>query len=94
MKCRNLLILLALLETTTSLIGVGSAYAQQSEKTALKPRLEAGGKWGNQRSIVMTELWAPILQNEESVIYGDLRFMDDTRDNNEFNAGLGYRHYM
>ncbi len=57
----------------------------------LKPRMEVGAKWGNRRSIGLTELWMPFWQNRDKVVYGDLRFMDDSQDNNEGNLGLGYR---
>lgn len=50
-------------------------------------------RYGDERSILMTELWAPILQDPMagSVLYGDIRLMGDDHENNEFNIGLGYR---
>ena len=59
----------------------------------LEGRVEVNVRPGTDRSILMTEFWVPIAQNQidGSVIYGDLRLMDDNRDNNEFNIGVGYR---
>lgn len=41
----------------------------------------------------MTEFWVPITQNENSVLYGDMRLMSDDQDNREGNLGLGYRQF-
>ena len=57
----------------------------------LKGRAEINGRAGNDRSILMTEFWVPFSQNETSVIYGDLRLMEDSHDNHEGNIGVGYR---
>jgi len=60
-------------------------------KEPLKGRFEINGRAGNDRSIAMTEFWVPFSQNEESVIYGDLRLMGDNKNNREGNLGVGYR---
>ncbi|MBU6234991.1 MAG: inverse autotransporter beta domain-containing protein [Alphaproteobacteria bacterium] len=81
----NTALLLALLYST-------SALAQEASEH-LKPRIEGNARVGNERSIGMTEAWIPLMQNdvEASVLYGDLRLMDDNQDNNEGNIGVGYR---
>ena len=63
------------------------------EDLILKPRIETNFRPGTERSIGMVELWIPIAQdmNRGMVVYTDIRFMDDNSDNNEFNAGVGYR---
>lgn len=55
------------------------------------PRVEAGGKLGTERSLGTGELWAPLSQGPDRVLYGDIRFMADDHDNNEGNLGIGYR---
>jgi hypothetical protein len=57
----------------------------------LEGRVELNWRYGYERSILMTEFWVPIVQDEGSVLYGDLRLMGDDQDNREGNLGLGYR---
>ena len=57
----------------------------------LLPRVEAGGKLGTERSLGTGEMWVPLSQGPDRVLYGDIRFMADDRENNEGNVGLGYR---
>ncbi|MGH1455935.1 MAG: LamG-like jellyroll fold domain-containing protein [Alphaproteobacteria bacterium] len=57
----------------------------------LVARGEVNLRSGSARNIMMTEIWAPLSQDENSVIYGDLRLMGDDKDNHEGNIGLGYR---
>ncbi|NBX67326.1 MAG: hypothetical protein EBQ96_10070 [Proteobacteria bacterium] len=83
---KKLIISLLLLSTT-------SAMAQEVEKFRLKPRIEGNVRAGNERTIGMTEVWIPLVQDDRttSVLYGDIRLMDDSQDNNEGNIGVGYR---
>lgn len=37
------------------------------------------------------EMWVPLSQGRDRVLYGDVRFMADDRENSEGNIGLGYR---
>lgn len=72
------------------------ALADPAPVPARKPleaRVETNWRYGDERSILMTEFWVPIAQNVQdgSVLYGDLRMMGDDLDNREFNLGLGYR---
>ncbi|MCB1318126.1 MAG: inverse autotransporter beta domain-containing protein, partial [Leptospiraceae bacterium] len=57
----------------------------------LQARAEANWRYGQKRSILMTEFWVPIAQDDKSVLYGDLRMMGDDHDNREGNIGIGYR---
>ncbi len=63
------------------------AYAQDE----LVGRAEVNWRYGNDRSILMTEFWVPFLQEDDSVLYGDVRIMGDNQENHEFNLGVGYR---
>lgn len=57
----------------------------------LKGRAEINWRMGHERSILMSEVWAPIMQDEEGVLFGDLRVMGDDQESREGNLGLGYR---
>ncbi|NBX66676.1 MAG: hypothetical protein EBQ96_06760 [Proteobacteria bacterium] len=58
---------------------------------ALKPRAEIGAQAGNTRSIATTELWIPLQQSTEDVLFADVRLMGDNHQNREGNIGVGYR---
>ena len=75
------------------LLSTSSAMAQEATTYRLKPRIEGNVRAGNERTIGMTEAWIPLMQDEmaSSVLYGDIRLMDDSQDNNEGNIGVGYR---
>jgi predicted outer membrane repeat protein len=57
----------------------------------LLPRAEVNVRAGTERSILMTEFWAPLAQQSDRVLYGDLRLMGDDDSNKEGNLGFGYR---
>lgn len=76
------------------LVPTGSVFADlASERQALEPRVEFSFRPGTERAIGVTEFWVPLAQDtyDGYVLYGDVRAMDDSQDNAEFNAGLGYR---
>lgn len=62
-----------------------------TDPKALKPRMDVGAQLGNKRSIFSTELWLPLAQRYDRVLYADARLMGDNRDNQEGNFGIGYR---
>jgi len=57
----------------------------------LQPRGEVSVKGGTDRSLLTTEFWAPIAQESDRVLYGDIRLMGDNDENREGNLGIGYR---
>jgi len=67
-----------------------SAFAADT----LSGRGEVNWRYGNERSILMNEIWAPIWQDGSSVFYGDIRMMLDNKENYEGNLGFGYRSIM
>lgn len=71
-----------------------ACIASPASAEPLKGRAETNLRYGEERSIFMTEFWAPITQTEDSVFYIDLRLMGDDQDNREGNLGLGYRHAL
>lgn len=75
---------------STCLLGLIGNSAWASDKP-LQARADVNWRLGNERSILMTEFWVPLKQDEDGVIYGDLRMMGDDADNREFNVGVGYR---
>lgn len=64
-----------------------SALAQEP----LKPRGEANLRYGDERTIAMGEFWIPLQQDNNSVLYSDIRLMGDSSENREGNIGIGYR---
>lgn len=67
------------------------ASTAHAKEDSLRGRAEVNWRYGDERSILMTEFWVPLAQDNERVIYGDLRMMGDDYDNREGNIGLGYR---
>ncbi len=67
----------------------GHARADGAER--MTPRFETGLRLGSDRGITTTEVWAPVAQTEDSVLYGDIRFSRDDGNNLEGNLGVGYR---
>jgi hypothetical protein len=67
------------------------AIGQASAANKLSPRAEVNVRAGSERSILMTEFWAPLAQQSDRVLYGDLRLMGDDDSNREGNLGFGYR---
>lgn len=65
-----------------------------AEDGRLQPRAETGLKYGTERSIGTGEMWVPLTQDHDSVLYADFRLMRDDGDNTEMNAGLGYRRML
>lgn len=74
---------------STSLIVLISCSAHAENR--LKPRAEVNVRAGQERSTLLTEFWVPIVQNEDDVLYGDLRYLGDDQQNQEGNIGIGYR---
>jgi|GEM_PF-979699 len=81
--------LIFVIHTGLALYPVETSYAEEAKK--LKPRVEANVRAGTERSILMTEAWLPLAQDQDRVLYGDLRLMGDDDNNREWNFGLGYR---
>ncbi len=75
------------------LCGSGCSVAAASEKTEPKwgPSLEFEAKPGNERTIGEIDLFAPIWQDDRSMVFGNVRGQGDTDDILEGNVGLGYR---
>lgn len=66
-----------------------SAQAQEQQKWGA--RIEGEGKFSNHRSIGEGTLFMPVWQNENSLLFTDIRSRFDNLDSEEINLGLGYR---
>ncbi len=69
-----------------------AAPAAAQDGGRLAPRIDTGLRLGTERGIVTTEIWIPVRQDRDRVLYGDVRLSGDDRDNFEGNLGGGYRH--
>lgn len=57
----------------------------------LKARAEVNWRYGQVRSILMSEFWIPIAQSDNRVVFASIRLMGDDNQNREGNLGLGIR---
>lgn len=67
------------------------AYAQPLVQK-MQPRAETHWRYGTERSLLMSEIWAPLQQDQNSVFYTSIRLMGDDQENREWNLGFGHRH--
>jgi len=81
------------------ILGIGAAtlylcsYAQ-AEEAKWAPWLDVGAKIGNTRRIGETDLFLPLAQDGESLLFLDLRGIVDDQEQREGNVGLGYRQML
>ena len=73
---------------TIVLSGSALAYAESNKWEGF---IEAEGKWGNERSIGELDLFIPITQDEDTLIFADIRGKIASDDTQEGNFGLGIR---
>src|SRR5262249_42424841 len=56
--------------------------------------VDVGGWVGNQRDIGTSDFFMPLLQDDRTMLFADLRGQFDDRRNDEGNFGLGVRHML
>lgn len=56
--------------------------------------LDFEGRWGNNRSLGDAGLFAPLWQDNRSLLFTDIRAKFDSQDGREGNFGIGYRHML
>ena len=83
-----------LMKKTFLLLACALSFGKDCQAEPVKGRAETNLRYGSERSILMTEFWAPLTQDDSSVFFTDLRLMGDDQDNREGNLGLGYRHML
>lgn len=57
-------------------------------------RTQTQFRLSHDRKVNTTELWAPIWQQNDHLLFGSARIMNDDADNFEGNLGLGYREFF
>lgn len=80
----RLTIMLALLAGT-------SAWAQDAKWA---PHIDLEAKPGTKRSLGEADLFVPLAQNTDTLLFGNFRLRMDDQDSNEGNYGLGVRHML
>lgn len=71
-----------------------AAQAQNAEPPKWGPHIDLEGKAGNQRHLGEADLFIPVIQNDRSLLFANIRSRADTNDSYEGNFGLGARHMM
>lgn len=82
------------MKKTFLLIVCAMSFGKDCQAEPLAGRAETNWRYGSERSILMTEFWAPLTQDDFSVLFTDLRLMGDDQENREGNLGIGYRHLL
>ncbi len=81
----------SLLATTFGCLLPALAVAEASKEKKWQPKLELQAKAGNKRSLARFGGLVPLFQNDDSMVFADLRLMADNKKNYEGNFGIGYR---
>lgn len=76
-----------------SLSAPGTAAAEDAQKK-WGPHVDLEGKWGTERSLGEVDLFMPLAQNADSLLFTDLRMRLDDHSSREGNFGLGFRKQM
>lgn len=84
----------ALSASVLAICSVSSAHADDVFDKRWGPWLEAGAQAGNGRSLGEVDLFVPLLQNNDTLFFTDLRGKFDNSDAVEGNFGLGLRHML
>lgn len=77
--------------STTMLCNLGTAYADDKPYGA---HADISGKYSSARSLSELELFIPLAQSSNTLLFADVRGMMDTKGSKEGNFGLGLRHIV
>lgn len=77
-----------------AICSVSAAYADDVFAKRWQPWLETGAQVGNGRSLGEADLFVPLFQNGDTLIFTDLRGKFDNNASVEGNFGLGIRHML
>ncbi len=93
MVTRSVVYSASLLAAVVGLSQVGSVRAQDAQ---LKwgPHIDLEAKPGTKRSLGEADLFIPIAQSADTLLFASLRVRMDDNDSNEGNYGLGVRHML
>lgn len=75
------------LSATMSLVFTQNSFAQDK----WQPHIDLEGKIGNDRDLGEADLFLPLWQNEDTLLFGNLRGRIDDNDSHEGNYGIGLR---
>ncbi|MRX35507.1 right-handed parallel beta-helix repeat-containing protein [Aminobacter sp. MDW-2] len=84
----------ALSASLLAICAVSSAHAEDLLAKRWGPWVETGGQFGKGRSLGEMNLFVPLLQNSDTLVFTDLRGKFDNNDSVEGNFGLGIRHML
>lgn len=87
----NLCTTLLIATSTTMLCNLGCAYANDKPYGA---HADISGKYSSMRSLGELELFVPLAQSRNTLLFADVRGMVDTEGSKEGNFGLGLRHII
>jgi len=75
----------------TACSGSATHYYASPTPSKWSSHIELELRKGNRRNLTESELFLPISQNENSLLFADIRGMQDNNQNQEGNIGIGYR---
>ncbi|WP_432287801.1 right-handed parallel beta-helix repeat-containing protein [Aminobacter sp. BA135] len=84
----------ALSASLLAICAVTSAHAEDLLAKRWGPWVETGGQFGKGRSLGEVNLFVPLVQNGDTLVFADLRGKFDNNDAVEGNFGLGIRHML
>lgn len=80
---------------TSAILLCSTGLSQAADPAALPdkwlPSVEMEGRFNDDRSIAYPKLLIPLQQDENSLLFTDIRSRFDNQDSQEYNIGLGYR---
>ncbi len=79
-----------------AVVGLSQIASVRAQDTQLKwgPHIDFEAKPGTKRSLGEADLFIPVAQSADSVLFANLRLRMDDNDSNEGNYGLGIRHML
>jgi len=80
--------------TALALLAAIAANPASADPEKWGAHLDFEGRWGNARSLGDAGLFAPLWQNQTSLLFTDIRGRFDSQDGREGNFGLGYRQML
>lgn len=83
--------------TSSLLLGttlMGASTHENPKKQKWQPFLDVEGKLGSQRHLGEGDFFIPLVQDEDTLLYTDIRYRLDNKSSREGNFGLGLRHIL
>src|SRR3546814_16678600 len=77
-----------------SRLAAGETHAAESPAPKWAPHIDLEGKGGTKRSLGEADLFIPLAQDGDTLLFSSLRTRMDDNDGAEGNFGLGVRHML